>query len=35
MFLPMLLVLPNFLCALVLLRKVRDTSFRRADTATI
>lgn len=34
MFLPMLLVLPNFVCALVLLRKVRDTSFREADTAT-
>ena len=35
MFLPMLLVLPNFVCALVLLRKVRDTSFRNADTAAV
>jgi len=28
-FLPMLLALPNFVCALVLLRNVRDTSFRK------
>ncbi len=32
--LPLLIALPNFLCALVLLRKVRDASFREEDART-
>jgi len=33
MFLPLLLALPNFLCALVLLRKVRDADYRAQPAA--
>lgn len=33
MFLPLLLAVPNFVCALVLLRKVRDANFREEDAA--
>lgn len=31
---PLMIALPNFLCALVLLRKVRDASFREEDART-
>ncbi|MXO59234.1 CPBP family intramembrane metalloprotease [Altererythrobacter salegens] len=35
MFLPMLLALPNFVCALILLRKVRDADFPRGDAVPV